>query len=133
LVTNKVIDLPSTGTLAERELRYIKKVLSSEILQKEKIITKRLDNYSYLKDNLAITDFEERFVLTPGEVPGVFMFKVKNESIDLAGLKQYCYAHGIQCSVFYGESSFFIPVHQNLEQTDLDYFIAVINSFVRVA
>ena len=38
--------------------------------------------------------------------------------------------HGIQSSVFYGEQAYFIPCHQHLSTDDLDYFIAVIKSFI---
>ena len=76
---------------------------------------------------------EERFELAAGAVPGVFMFKVKKNNTDLAKMKEYLYAHGVQSSVFYGEQSFFIPVHQNLQQEDLDYFIQVIHHFFKTA
>jgi len=45
-------------------------------------------------------------------------------------VKTYLWAHGIQCSVFYGEESFFIPAHQALSEGDILYFKEVIQSFI---
>jgi hypothetical protein len=111
--------------------QHLKNVLSYYIEKKDTIIHQRLINYRYLASSLAGEDFEERFDLKEGIVPGVFMFRVKNNNIDLPKLKEHFYAHGIQCSVFYGEPSFFIPVHQNLSTTDLDYFTEVIQFYVK--
>ena len=111
------------------KLRYVKNVLSHYILQKDAIIAKRIENYIYLENRLNKTYLDQRFKLSTGVVPGVFMFRVKSKSIHLPELKNHLYAHGIQCSVFYGEHCFFIPVHQNLVKPDLDYFIEVISSY----
>ena len=111
------------------KLRYVKNVLSHYILQKDAIIAKRIENYIYLENRLNKTYFDQRFKLSTGVVPGVFMFRIKSKSIHLPELKNHLHAHGIQCSVFYGEHSFFIPVHQNLIKLDLDYFIEVISSY----
>ena len=110
--------------------QYIKQVLSYAILRKEEIIRKRLLNYKWLQKAMLLLGLTERFDLQEGVVPGVFMFKVQNEKINLQELKDSLFAHGIQCSVFYGERSFFIPNHQKLNETDLHYFITVIQSFV---
>ena len=75
-------------------------------------------------------DFPERFKLEEGSVPGVFMFKTDSKNLDLPELKKYYYAHGVQCSVFYGEEAFFIPVHQALNEQDLLYFCDVFCSFL---
>ena len=129
LVTKKAIKENQADILTGEKLRYIKNVLSHYIGQKDMIISNRLNNYNYLKEKLGNLACEERFELSEGEIPGVFMFRVKNDNLPLPQLKEYLYAHGIQCSVFYGEQSFFIPVHQNLLKTDLDYFLEVIASF----
>ncbi len=117
--------------LDETQLRYIKNVLSYHIEQQAFTKTKRIENYNYLKAQLAKLGFEERFKLEKSVVPGVFLFTIKKESIDLPQFKNYLYAQGIQCSVFYGERSFFIPVHQNLSKPDLDYFINAISFYIK--
>jgi DegT/DnrJ/EryC1/StrS aminotransferase family len=128
-VKNGIAFTPGEALPAE-QLQYIKNVLSHYITEKDSIITQRIENCRYLANKLSRDDVEERFEGSDGTVPGVFMFRVKNESIELPKLKEHLYAHGIQCSVFYGERAFFIPVHQNLATEDLDYFSAVINSFL---
>ena len=117
--------------LSKEELRHIKNVLSAHIDQKDQIIQKRISNYLYLRDKFASLGFVERFHLEPGAVPGVFMFSTHGHHTDLPKMKTCFWAHGIQCSVFYGEEAFFIPVHQALNEQDLDYFFSVFKSFIQ--
>ena len=130
LVSNLPIKLERGNQIANEELRHIKNVLSHYITSKEKIIRDRLSNYNFIKGKFESIGFTERFQLDHGTVPGVFMFRTDKQKIDLSELKQYYYAHGIQCSVFYGEESFFIPVHQALNEQDMLYFYEVIRSFI---
>ena len=129
LVAKKSLIQTFVEKLPEEKIRYIKNVLSCYIGNKNAIINKRIENYNYLKNKLTKAGFQERFKLEDGVVPGVFMFAIKDGTLNLSQLKTYLYAQGIQCSVFYGEHSFFIPVHQNLVKPDLDYFIKVISSY----
>ncbi len=107
---------------------YLKSVLSYYIKMKDEILTNRINNYLILQDRLRKVGLEPRFDLQTGIVPGVYMFR-SNGKINLALLKEYLFGHGIQCSVFYGEESFFIPVHQALSKNDLDYITHVITLF----
>lgn len=118
---------PDPG-LDNTTLRYIKNVLSFHIPKREAIIDKRIQNYSLLADKFSSLGFSEKFALEASYIPGVFMFSVEDDNLDLDEMKKHFYAHGIQCSVFYGERAFFIPCHQNLEESDLDYFLAVMNA-----
>ena len=111
--------------------RYIQNVLSLHIQTEDKIIKKRLANYNYLSDKFKEIGFIERIKPENETVPGVFMFRKGRHQIDLHDLKRYYTKHGIQCSVFYGEESFFIPVHQALNEHDLDYFVEVMKSFLQ--
>ena len=113
-------------------LQYIKNVLSHYIREKDNIIKKRVEVYKALKKELAAFGCTERFKLKKGIVPGVFMFNVPDKAINLDQLKSYIWAHGIQCSVFYGERAFFLPCHQHLEENDIKYFKAVIKSFLKI-
>jgi hypothetical protein len=110
-------------------LRHIKNVLSHHIKLKEKIISERINNYFLLKNKFESLGFAERFHLANGIVPGVFMFRTEGHKIDLPRLRKYFWDHGIQCSVFYGEDAFYIPVHQVLTEQDLGYFYEVMKSF----
>lgn len=130
LVSNIDCKLAESKLLGKDEKNYVKNVLSYYINNKDEIIEKRLSNYQFLSQEFMKIGFVERFKHTDGIVPGVFMFKNNNLQLELPSLKSYLYAHGIQCSVFYGEESFFLPVHQALNEYDLKYFIEVIKSFI---
>ena len=110
-------------------LTYIKKVLSHYLERKNLWIDLRINNYKYLKFHLESFCFLERFTLTDSIIPGVYIFSTKYSMQILANLKVHCNLHGIQSSVFYGENSFFIPCHQNLNDDDLNYFIKVLEVF----
>lgn len=110
-------------------LRYLKNTISAQIPNLELIKTKRLENYCIIRHLLSDIGFNQRFELDKDSLPGVYMFK-SEMGIELPELKKYMYLHGIQCSVFYGESSFFIPNHQNLNEADFLYFREVIRSFI---
>lgn len=129
LVSNKNIE-KLKHTLDNIKLRYIKNVLSYYIDSEEEIIKQRRFNYNYLKERFASFGFTERFVLEEGYVPGVFIFKTDDYEVDLDQLKKYFYSNGVQCSVFYGEKAFFIPVHQALNMHDMDYFFEIMKSFM---
>jgi hypothetical protein len=131
LVCNKDREIQFSKLLVKEKTRYIKNVLSYYIPKENEIIEKRVANYNYLKKEFNKLKLTERFRNERGIVPGVFMFQKSDLKIDLPGLKRHFYSHGIQCSVFYGEDSFYIPVHQALNRSDLDYFIEVMNSFIK--
>ena len=50
--------------------------------------------------------------------------------VDLPALKTFVQEHGIESSVFYGEQAFFVPVHERLAPSDLEYFAQVISAFL---
>ena len=108
---------------------YLTAVLSHYMPQLNTIRAQRIDNQRQLANRFATLGCHVRFELLANDVPGVFMFTVP-EGIDLAAMKLYGWAHGIECSVFYGERAFFIPVHQRLREADLDYFFTVFSTFI---
>ena len=130
LVANDLTKVKTKYKIEGGLLRHIKNALSKYIDNGEQIIEKRLENYEYLKSKFSELGFPERFKVEKGVMPGVFMFKTEGSGIDLPDLKKHFYAHGIQCSVFYGEEAFFIPVHQALKKEDLDYFVEVMRSYL---
>lgn len=130
LVSDNLNDIENNCLRDGELLRHIKNVLSNYIDSKDQIIEKRLFNYNYLRSEFLKIGFSQRFQVEEGTMPSVFMFKTEGHLIDLPALKNHFYAHGVQCSVFYGEEAFFIPVHQALVQDDLDYFVAVMKSFL---
>jgi hypothetical protein len=127
LVAN--IDCAIKNNISSDLLQYIKNCLSFYIMDSAVIIETRRQNYNYLAEICKDLQISERFELTNNNTPGVFMFK-SQKHINYVELKLFLYKHGIQCSVFYGEESFFIPIHQNLTFSDLDYFKTVIKTFI---
>ena len=125
LVSNKPGLVGKENYLTEDELRHVRNVLSSQIGNRGKIIKRRNENYKLLRTKFDELGIQERFPLNEGVVPNVFMFSTEGKDIDLPELKKHYYAHGVQCSVFYGEETFFIPVHQSLSKEDIDYFVEV--------
>jgi dTDP-4-amino-4,6-dideoxygalactose transaminase len=131
LVSNISTAIDRQNQIDNLRLRYLKNVLSDRIRFKEEIIQERIYNYKFLKNLFDSIGLTERFPLKSGTVPSVFMFRTDNYNIDLPELKKYYWAHGVQCSVFYGEDVFFIPVHQALSEQDLCYFCEIIKSFIK--
>lgn len=130
LIKNINFNSPDSGVLENNKLGYIKNVLSYYIKNKDEILRKRIYNYLYLAKKFELLGLKERFPLIDGAIPGVFMFRKGNYQFALADLKKYFQIHGVQCSVFYGEESFFLPIHQALNEGDLDYFSEVMKSFI---
>jgi hypothetical protein len=108
-------------------LAYYRKVLGHYLLQEDSIRKQRRSNHAYLAGQLVRRGFSERMALSPTEVPGAFLFNAPG--IDLDALKEHMSRHGIQCSVFYGEDAFFLPIHQALAQEDIDYFLFALDAF----
>ncbi|MFD1316849.1 DegT/DnrJ/EryC1/StrS family aminotransferase [Namhaeicola litoreus] len=130
LVSNCGIKFKKDDFLDKGELNYIKSVLSRYFPDKREVLKKRIHNYNLLMNKFSDLGFKPRFELQSGYVPGVFMFKVPDENIDLIKLRKHVEIHGIECSVFYGERAFFVPVHQNLNDFDIDYIYFTIQNFV---
>lgn len=131
LVSNINSANTTDSRITSEELRYVKNVLSYYINDRDNIIEDRISNYYYLENKFSNLGFQERFNPEKGVVPGVFMFRTEKRDLDLPGLKKYFWAHGVQCSVFYGEDTFFIPVHQALNEIDMDFFYEVMRSFIK--
>jgi hypothetical protein len=109
---------------------YIKKVLSFYIYQVDEISLHRLENYRFLTGLFNSINLPARFELTSASIPGVFIFQDKKRIIDLQALKTFLWRQGIECSVFYGEPAFYLPVHDRLTKDDLEFFFEAIRFFL---
>lgn len=125
LVTKKA--LASPPEIHEHERNYILSCMSKYIADIPHIVAKRLANCRYLAKELKSIGIQPFFDIN-NSVPGVFLFYTL-KGIHLEKFKTYMNAHGIQSSVFYGQNAYFIPVHQNLNKYDLDYFVEVIKNY----
>jgi len=131
LVANRKTNSEGENRIAPEMLRHIKNVLSNYINTEKEITNKRINNYNYLKEKFGSLGFVERFNLEPGVIPSVFMFRTDTQNLNLPELKNHFYSHGVQCSIFYGEETFFIPAHQTLTELDMDYFFEIMKSFIK--
>jgi hypothetical protein len=123
-------DLPTPKSEIDREtLAYIKKVTSHYIKQKEELLNKRASIYDYGIERFGEHGFTERFARNDLMIPNSMLLNNNGIISDLPALKAWLWQHGIHSSVFYGEDAFFLPSHQNLTETDVDYFLAVVNAF----
>jgi hypothetical protein len=128
LASNIESNISSLSDLSVDESKYLLSVTNHYIRKKEEIVKKRRFNYNYLSKSLYLFGFSSRFNLSSKNCPGVYMFECN--SLNLNNLKTYFQSHGVESSVFYGENAFFLPVHQELSVTDLDYFLLLISSYV---
>ncbi|MEI6435923.1 MAG: DegT/DnrJ/EryC1/StrS family aminotransferase [Bacteroidota bacterium] len=131
LVAKNSISVPADYICDDLYIRYLKNVLSFHISMKDEIIEKRINNHRFLEKILQPFGVDTRFELKPGIVPGVFLFRSAMPENELKKLKIHFYSHGVQCSVFYGEKSFFLPVHQNLALEEMEYCAEVFKSFIQ--
>ncbi|HWW41761.1 DegT/DnrJ/EryC1/StrS family aminotransferase [Pedobacter sp.] len=112
------------------EESYLKSVLSHYIPFINPISKSRRNNYSYLKGRFEEIGLPSRFgELEDSAVPGVFMFELPTH-LNALDLKKFLYQNGVECSVFYGEQSLFIPCHHRLTTSDLDYFISLVDFYL---
>jgi dTDP-4-amino-4,6-dideoxygalactose transaminase len=107
---------------------YIQKVIGHHLGSLDATCRKRRENYTYLASRFASLGGTPRFPLSERSVPGVFMFRA-DATMDLPALKTFLWQHGIECSVFYGEQAFYLPVNERLQTGDLDFFYEAVRSF----
>lgn len=127
-----ILDIQEDKQLAGQELVYVQMVLSYYISQAKEIKRRRRENQDYLLSRLRGLGWTERLPMKTDTVPGVCLAHTP-ERHDLQQLKEFLWGRGIQCSVFYGEEAFFLPVHQALEKEDLDYITSSVFSFLQQA
>lgn len=106
---------------------YLQKICTHYLSRSVDLMEKRKTNYRYFEESFRKLNLESRLQLQQDETPSVFMFK--SDDIDLDKLKVFLQRHGIECSKFYGENSFFLPVHQELSFFDISYMVNLIKYF----
>ena len=130
LVSNVNQELSSQADLSQSEKQYIENVVSYHLRQEHSLLAKRRENYDYAVALFSKWGFVPRFADDKKAIPSVLVLNNNTLITDLNQLKLALYSHGIQNSIFYGEDAFFIPIHQNLNFGDLDYFSEVIRSLI---
>lgn len=128
LVSNK--GKAEQSQISDVQKKYIQNALSVQLKNESEILNKRKQNWDYAVTQFSKLGFSTWFPEHNNTVPSALMLNNNSIIKDLNVLKVFLNDHGIQNSVFYGEDAFFIPVHQNLEKADIDYFIAAITFFI---
>lgn len=109
---------------------YLRNALSFYVPFVNEFSVARKNNYNFLKAEIEKIGLKSRFEELNGNVtPGVFMFELP-EKVNLKNLKQFYYNNGVECSVFYGENTFFLPCHHKLLGADLDFFVALLTFYI---
>jgi hypothetical protein len=109
--------------------RYVENTISHYLHEISIIEEKRINNYDYFLEKSKELPISPRFPFKDGIIPGVFLFNITCKC-DLDGMKVYFEKMGVQCSVFYGENAFFLPVHQNINHDHIDFFIALLRNYL---
>jgi len=130
LVSNKNRVFEQGNLVKETEKKNIENVVSFYLRKEKSILEIRASHYDYAVRLFSTLGFTARFEKSEKSIPSVLLLNNHGIIRDLHQLKVFLYEHGIQNSVFYGEDAFFIPIHQNLTTTDLDYFFTVIRYFI---
>jgi len=130
LVSNRKFSVKASQELSGNHIRFIQNSMSHFLKQEAAIIQKREENWEYGVNQFLKLGFTTRFKTPENTVPSALLLNNKGLVEDLNALKIFLNNHGIQNSVFYGEDAFFIPIHQNLTATDLDYFSFVFSIFM---
>lgn len=131
VVSNKGVLNNQKSILQESERKYIQNVLSYQLKKQDEILQLRRDNYAYGLQLFSALGFTERFFRTNNIVPSAMLLKNNGIVNDLSALKLFLSKNGIQSSVFYGEDGFFIPNHQSLTKTEIDFLFAVISFYLK--
>ena len=129
LIAKKEYEIDESYTMDSTLNNYLISTLSNYINDIDKAALNRIKNYNTLTEKFSNFGCTPYFEKLDNDVPGVFLFNVP-KNVNLNSLKDYGWQHGIECSVFYGENAFFIPIHQRLTPEDLNYFEAVFKSYL---
>lgn len=109
---------------------YCQTVLSHYQGQIAAIAQQRRANHEYMARRFSERGLRARFSLADWDVPGAFMFVVAAQT-DLAQMKAFLARQGIQGGGFHKESTYFVPVHQQLGLADMDYICEVAAYYLR--
>lgn len=114
--------------LPEEDVAKLDTHISAQIQDIAHIKSARLKNYKMFFENLHEIGIEPYFKLEDGVVPGVILFQWK-DTIDYPKLKQYMQDNGVESTVFYGKPAFYLPIHQNFDEGDINNICGMISNF----
>lgn len=118
--------------LEDRQIiKYVSNVVGFYLNEIEHWSTYRREIYNYYMEVFSQLGCSQYLKLRPNDVPGVFLFRTPID-LNLQLLKEYYWKRGIQCSVFYGEQAFYLPLNQFTEKKHIDYFADIFNLFLKI-
>jgi hypothetical protein len=129
LVSNKLQKRNQNSALGMDMIKYIQKVISHYLKNKDKLLLSRSEKFEYSVSLYTKVGFSLRFEYNDKNVPSLLILNNNSILKDLIGLKAFLSNNGIQSSVFFGEDAFFIPCHQNLCKVEIDYIFNCILNF----
>jgi hypothetical protein len=130
IISNKQRKASKSILLDDIHTQYIENVISNSLEQVDEILQIKKSNFDYGVAKFEAMGFSLRFPKMKGTVPSVLLLNNNGIVKDIDRLKFFLNNHGIQNSIFYGEDAFFIPNHQSLTMTDIDYFSYLISHYI---
>ena len=127
LLANGSNALPKSS-LSKEEQRYFHAVFTHYHKHSHAIIAQRRSVFQIFTNAFAALGLHSRFDLAEGDVPGAFLFQAPNK--DLVKLKSQLQNLGIECSVFYGEDTFYLPCHQRMTESHVQYLSSLIKTIL---
>ena len=129
LAFNSKYSVPKSDDMDPDLVNYLWSIFGHYRTQLDEFRDTRITNYHSLVQRFDSIGCKPWFDLLKNDVPGTFLFSPPLGT-NLSGMRQHGWNHGIECSIFYGEHAFFIPVHHRLKACDLDYFLTVFDLFL---
>lgn len=108
---------------------FVSNIVSSYVHEIDEIAKKRRSNWQYLENLFDSIGLHSRFRICDSITNAVYIFNLP-KSVNLDKLKVLTNNNGIESSIFYGESAFFIPCHQYLTESDLYYFFKIVSNLI---
>jgi len=112
--------LSVSSDISEYSLNYLLALLVFYFKKNNDFQRKRLINYSKYVDLFAQFGIYPLFKLKTNNIPAAFVFQLSCNPIS-DNLKTELNAMGVESTVYYGGDGFYIPCHQNLTDTDIEY------------
>ncbi len=110
-------------------VHYVKGVVLSQYSNIEPFAQTRIGLFKYYVERFRAIGVVPYFEDTMGVVPGVFLFRAPTDW-NLVQLKEYLWKRGIQCTVFYGDDAFYLPLHHAMDEATIDYLYWMVRSFL---
>lgn len=110
-------------------IKYVKGVVLDQYAKIERYSLGRTDLFEYYVKRFKRIGIVPYFENDTGVIPGVFLFSPPS-SWDLFKLKEFLWSRGVQCTVFYGEHAFYLPLHHGMKEETVDYLHRLIEGFL---